>query len=149
MTRDAGKSSGKRGISEREWKRRKGYELLRKGARKTGIARTLEVSWNTVGRWERRLKNGGSGSWKDVKPPGKPSKLSGKHRRVDENTCEGRTGKRLSHRPLDAQGGDGGDQAGVWCRIQYHACLECVAGPWFLFLGPAACREGEERCFCQ
>ncbi len=82
MTRDVRKSSGKRSISEREWKRRKGYELLRKGARKADIARTLEVSWNTVGRWEKRMKNGGSGSWKDVKPPGKPSKLSVKQRQA-------------------------------------------------------------------
>ncbi|MBX8636429.1 MAG: hypothetical protein KIS30_09335 [Thermoplasmata archaeon] len=36
------------------------------------------MSWNTVGRREKRRNNEGSGSWKDVKPPGKPSKLSGK-----------------------------------------------------------------------
>ena len=77
-----GKKKGRRksGISVREWKRRKGYELLSKGVRKADIARTLEVSWNTVGRWAKRMNDGGNSSWKDVKPPGKPSKLSGKQR---------------------------------------------------------------------
>ena len=76
------KDKGKKGVSEREWKRRKGYELLSKGVRKADIARTLGVSWNTVGRWAKRMDNEGNSSWKDVKPPGKPSKLSGTQRQA-------------------------------------------------------------------
>ena len=77
---EAHRESKNKDISEREWKRRKGYELLSKGVRNADLARTLEVSWNTVGRWAKRMNNGDNSSWKDVKPPGKPSKLSGKQR---------------------------------------------------------------------
>ena len=74
------KGRKRKGISEREWMRRKGYDLLGKGVRKADIARTLGVSWNTVGRWAKRLESLGAGSWKDVKPSGKPSKLTVKQR---------------------------------------------------------------------
>ena len=74
------KGGRKKTVSVREWRRKKGYELLRKGVRKADIARTLGVSWNTVGRWAKRLEGLGTGSWKDVKPPGKPSKLTVKQR---------------------------------------------------------------------
>lgn len=74
------KSGRKKSVSVREWRRKKGYELLRKGVRKADIARTLDVDWKTVKRWERRMESGGGTSWKDVKPSGKPSKLTGKQR---------------------------------------------------------------------
>ncbi|MDH2905131.1 MAG: IS630 family transposase [Methanomassiliicoccales archaeon] len=82
MTARNRESKKKKDISEREWKRRKGYELLRAGVRKADIARTLDVDWKTVKRWERRREGGGADSWKDVKQPGKPSKLSGKQRQM-------------------------------------------------------------------
>ena len=80
----AGKRKCKRknDVSVREWKRRKGYELLRKDVRKADIARTLKVSCNTVGRWEKKMKNGDSSSWTNVKPPGKPPKLRVKQRQA-------------------------------------------------------------------
>ena len=82
MTARNRESKKKKVISEREWKRRKGYELLRAGVRKADIARTLGVDWKTVKRWERRMEGGCADSWKDVKQPGKPSKLSGKQRQM-------------------------------------------------------------------
>ena len=74
------KCGRKKSVSVREWRRKKGYELLRKGVRKTDIARALGVDWKTVRRRERRMENEGGTSWKDVKPSGKPSKLTGKRR---------------------------------------------------------------------
>lgn len=68
-----GRKGSKRKVSERESRRREGYELLRRGVRKQEIARVLGVSWNTVHAWSKRMLS--KRSWRDVKPPGMPSRL--------------------------------------------------------------------------
>ena len=62
--------------SFRELRRKKGYDLLVEGRQKAEIARKLDITWVTVNKWSKRLKKYGYDSWRDVKPKGRPEKLS-------------------------------------------------------------------------
>jgi len=70
------KGTRKRSISLREEKRKRGYALLRQDIPKVVIAERLGVNRKTVWDWENRMKDKGYHSWRDVRPPGRPTKLS-------------------------------------------------------------------------
>src|SRR3990170_5894732 len=62
-------------ISAREDLRCRGYRMLRRGVRRSDIARGLDLPYNTVWRWDQRAKKKGWDSWRDKKQPGRPPRL--------------------------------------------------------------------------
>lgn len=56
--------------------RRQGYRLLRRGIPKVRIAEALGVSCMTVHRWEQRRARRGPNSWRDIRNPGRPPRLT-------------------------------------------------------------------------
>ncbi len=58
----------------REWKRKQGFEMLRKGMKKSVISKKLEVNRKTVYNWSVKLEQ--SGDWHDRKQPGSKGKLT-------------------------------------------------------------------------
>jgi len=61
-------------LSEKEWKRKKGYEMLKSGFKKSEIARKLHVDRKTVYNWSVRMDR--DIHWKDRKQKGAKSRLS-------------------------------------------------------------------------
>ena len=58
----------------REWKRERGFEMLKKGMKKSFISEKLGVNRKTVYNWSVKLEQ--SGDWHDRKQPGSRSKLT-------------------------------------------------------------------------
>lgn len=58
----------------REWKRKQGFEMLRKGMKKSVISEKLEVNRKTVYNWSVKLEH--NSDWHDRKQPGSRSKLT-------------------------------------------------------------------------
>ena len=58
----------------REWKRKQGFEMLKKGMKKSVISKKLGVNRKTVYNWSVKLEQ--SGDWHDIKQPGSKSKLT-------------------------------------------------------------------------
>lgn len=58
----------------REWKRKQGFEMLKKGMKKSVISRKLGVNRRTVYNWSIKLEQ--NGDWHDKKQPGSRSKLT-------------------------------------------------------------------------
>ena len=58
----------------REWKRKQGFEMLRKGMKKSVISEKLEVNRKTVYNWSVKLEQ--SDNWHDRKQPGSRCKLT-------------------------------------------------------------------------
>ncbi len=58
----------------REWKRERGFEMLKKGKKQSVISKRLEVNRKTVYNWSVKLEQ--SGDWHDRKQPGSKSKLT-------------------------------------------------------------------------
>ena len=58
----------------REWKRKQGFEMLKKGMKKSVISKKLGVNRKTVYNWSIRLEK--SEDWHDSKQPGSESKLT-------------------------------------------------------------------------
>ena len=58
----------------REWKRKQGFEMLKKGMKKSVISRKLGVNRRTVYNWSIKLEQ--NGDWHDRKQPGSRSKLT-------------------------------------------------------------------------
>ena len=52
-----GKKANPHGITEPEWKRKKGMDLLRSGMKQMEVVRKLGVARRTVYEWNRRLEN--------------------------------------------------------------------------------------------
>jgi len=63
-----------RDFKQLEQRRRKGMRMLARGVRQAEVARTLEVSRQTVSSWEQ-ARLGGDGAWRR-KPLGRPAALS-------------------------------------------------------------------------
>ena len=61
-------------ISEREWKRKRGFEMLSKGMKKSVISKKLGVDRKTVYNWSKRMES--DRDWKDHKSGGRHQKLS-------------------------------------------------------------------------
>ena len=62
----------------REWKRKQGFEMLRKGMKKSVISEKLEVNRKTVYNWSVKLEH--NSDWHDRKQPGSRSKLTGEQK---------------------------------------------------------------------
>lgn len=62
------------GVTEAEWKRKKGMELLASGMKQIRVARKLGVNRRTVYEWKRRLDN--NRDFRNGKKSGRPSRLS-------------------------------------------------------------------------
>lgn len=60
---------------EQEKRRREGYRLLRQGQSQATVARTLEVSRETVSRWAERMATGGRKSWRSAGKRGPKARL--------------------------------------------------------------------------
>ena len=58
----------------REWKRKQGFEMLKKGMKKSVISKKLGVNRRTVYNWSLRLEK--SEDWRDRKQPGSKSRLT-------------------------------------------------------------------------
>lgn len=58
----------------REWKRKQGFEMLKKGMKKSVISKKLGVNRRTVYNWSLRLAK--SEDWRDRKQPGSKSRLT-------------------------------------------------------------------------
>ena len=58
----------------REWKRKQGFEMLKKGMKKSVISKKLEVNRKTVYNWSVKLEQ--SGDWHDRKQRASKGKLT-------------------------------------------------------------------------
>ncbi len=52
------KKSYPKGMTEMEWKRKQGMELLRMGTKQAHVARKMGVNRRTVYDWRKRMDNG-------------------------------------------------------------------------------------------
>lgn len=74
MTSRKPESSSSDNLSEIEWKRKHGYEMLREGKKRSVIAAKLGVDRKTVYNWSMRMEKGID--WKNRKQKGAKSRLS-------------------------------------------------------------------------
>ena len=70
----SGQKNKDRKMSEREWKRKRGFEMLKRGKKKSEISRRLGVDRKTVYNWSVRIER--ERDWEDKKPYGRPEKLT-------------------------------------------------------------------------
>ena len=65
--------------SVREWKRSQGFEMIRKGMKRSVISEKLCVNRKTVYNWSVKLEK--TGDWHDIKQKGAQSKLNGEQKK--------------------------------------------------------------------
>lgn len=63
-------------MNAREFRRKRGFDLLKEGWKQSKIAEALGVCQGVVSQWKKRLKFQGYESWKDKPIQGAPSKLN-------------------------------------------------------------------------
>ena len=61
-------------LTETEWKRKEGMELLRSGMKQTAVAKKVGVNRRTVYEWKKRIEN--DHDYRSRKKAGRKSRLS-------------------------------------------------------------------------
>lgn len=79
MTSGRADSKSHEKLSENEWKRKKGYSMLKDGLKKSEIAEKLHVDRKTVYNWSVRMEK--DLDWKNRKQRGAKSRLSAEQKR--------------------------------------------------------------------
>jgi len=74
MARKTEKQGSTNNASVREWKRSQGFEMIRKGMKRSVISEKLGVNRKTVYNWSVKLEK--TGDWHDIKQKGAQSKLN-------------------------------------------------------------------------